>query len=642
LNGKIAVAAVGLLIMIGVWDMLTATIFVHVASINIKPGPLTVWRYWSAYHNNHAVAVRLYGSMAGAGVACLAPIVFIIVLAREKLALYGAARWAKKSEIRKVGLMSERGILVGRHKGDYLMLDGHQHVMLAAPTRSGKGVSVVIPNCLQWPDSMVILDIKQENWNITSGFRARHGQDCFLFNPGATDYRSHRWNPLGYVGDDAASRIDDIQKIAGFVYPDTQGADPIWAASCRSLFLGIALYLLESDGLPVTLGEVLRQATKGDAKRFARIIAEREEEGDPLSAACIGALHDYLDTSTNTRTSIRKTFTSRLELWMNPVLDAATAANDFDLRELRQKRMSIYIGITPDNLERLAPVINLFLQQVIDLNTRAMPKRGDHDVLLLMDEFAAVGKIPALKKGVAYMAGYNLRMLPIFQTPAQLKDTELYGPEGARTLMDNHALKIVFAPNNMHDAKEISEELGTQTVTSTSRSRPDIFTKGTKSHSESDQRRELLLPQEVKDIGKKREIILMEGCRPIMADKVRYFEDSLFMDRLKAISPSLNGSENKFPTEDELVAAATSGELADSVPMLEQVGQTESTLTAADVAAAAGGKSLRDVEAADLDKLDGMKLSDFDVDTGDIEVPTEDMDDAAISRIADQFYDAFA
>ncbi len=648
---KVVIGIVLAAVLVAIWDFLAGKIFVAITTFNgdVKPDMGTIYHYWTWVRQHpeaHKIAMHLYGSMIGAGVACLAPIVIVIALGQKKRALYGEARWAKTSEIKEAGLLDGKGILVGSYKGKYLMLGGSQHVMMAAPTRSGKGVSVVIPNCLQWGDSMVVLDIKQENWNITSGFRAKHGQACYLFNPAAADHRSHRWNPLSYVSDDEALRIDDVQKIASFIYPDTPGTDPIWSASCRSLFLGIVLYLMETEGLPVTVGEVLRQAMTGKSKRFAKIIEAREEGegGEPLSGPCVAALSDFLDTSDNTRTSIRKTFTSRLELWLNPIVDAATADNDFDLRELRTKRMSVYIGITPDNLARLAPIINLFLQQVIDLNTRTMPAPGSHKVLLLMDEFTSVGKLPVLQKGVAYIAGYGLRMLPIFQTPAQIKNPDLYGMEGARTLMDNHALRIVFAPKNYVDAEEISKDLGFTTVKSKSHSRPELFSGGTKSSSESDQRRELLLPQEIKDIGRNREIIFLENCKPIQCDKARYYADPVFMDRLKSVSRSLAGIGKRLPDEAELTQAATSGELAAPVHTLElKHERTKAERQAAMeviASALADDGEPREVTAKDVAKLDEFDLSDFSMDFSGVDVPTEDLDDEALAKVAGEFYAA--
>ncbi|MGL6349386.1 MAG: type IV secretory system conjugative DNA transfer family protein, partial [Aeromonas sp.] len=373
----------------------------------------------------------------------------------KKQSLFGDARWANEKEIKDSGLYSEDGIIVGVKTAffglikKYLIFGGAQHVLMAAPTRSGKGVSIVIPNLLSWKDSVVVLDIKQENWDITSGFRAKHGQECYLLNLAPRDYRSHRWNPLFYISDDPNFRINDIQKIGQMLFPKVENEAPIWQSSARSLWLGLVLYLIETEELPVTMGEALRQLTMGD-ERLAEIVEQRQESDNPLSDECYLALKEYLDTPDKTRGSVRKGFTASLELFYNPVIDAATSGNDFDLRDLRKRRMSVYVGITPDDLDRLAPLINLFFQQVIDLNTRELPEQNPdlkHSCLLLMDEFTAMGKVGILSKGISYIAGYGLRMLPIIQSPAQLRET--YGADAAETFIDNHALQIVFAPKNI-------------------------------------------------------------------------------------------------------------------------------------------------------------------------------------------------
>ena len=455
------------------------------------------------------------------------------------------------------------------------MFDGSQHVLLSAPTRSGKGVSVVIPNLLTWPESCVVLDIKRENWDITSGYRRKYGQRCYLFNPGASDGRTHRYNPLGYISEDPGKRIDDIQKIANMIFPDVQGTDPIWTATPRSLFLGVVLFLLESPGKPVTLGQVLRETlTDGDGKDyFDKAAKDRRDCGKGLSGACVRGLQSYTSiASENTRSGIMTSFRSRLELWMNPAIDAATSENDFDLRDLRKRKMSIFIGITPDNLERMAPLINLFFQQLVDLNTRELPSQNPdlkYTCLLLMDEFTSMGKVNILSKGISFIAGYGLRMMPIIQSPAQL--TDVYGREAAETFRTNHALNIVFPPkaSETESARDISEWLGYTTTKSASKSRnTEIFKRRNSSESVSDQRRALLLPQEITSLGEEAELIVLENVLPIQAKKVRYFADAKFMDRLKEISPSLSAIEGRLPNKKEMDDAMRAGELAAPVPQL--------------------------------------------------------------------------
>lgn len=531
---------VTLLTVIGIWAYLAGGIFLMAFDKNYNDAsPLTLYQYWFYYGEEPQIKRWIYIAMGISAVVIFAPCLFFF--ASAKRSLYGDARFATRREILKSGLLGDKGIIVGKVGKYYLKFDGQQHAMISAPTRSGKGIGIVIPNLLSWPDSAVVLDIKQENWNKTSGFRAKHKQECFLFNPVATDYRTHRYNPLAYISTDANFRIDDTQKIGNMLFPDQPGTDPIWTATPRSLFLGVVLYLLETPGKLVTLGQVLRESlADGDgSKYFANIINERSagQGGKPLSGACIRGLNSYISISAeNTRAGIMTGFRSRLELWMNPLIDAATSANDFDLRDVRKKRMSIYVGVTPDNLERLAPLINLFFQQLIDVNTRELPEENKaikYTCLLLMDEFTAIGKIQVLSKGISYLAGYWLRMLPIIQSPAQL--VEVYGKDAAQTFQTNHALQIIFPPkaSETQTARDISEWLGYQTVKGFSESKAKGFlAKKTPNETASDQKRALLLPQEITSLGKDAALIIMEDCPPILAKKIRYFDDEEFKNRI--------------------------------------------------------------------------------------------------------------
>ena len=311
--------------------------------------PLTVGQYGYYYGDRSEVRRRLVGSSALAlalvgvsAAACLLP---------RRRSLHGDARFASRAEITAAGLFGSEGIILGKRSRRCLMLAGQQGVALAAPPRAGKGTGVVVPNALNWPGSLVCVDIKRENWTITAGYRAACGQACYLFDPFAEDGRTARWNPFSYVSKDPKRRLNDLQRIAEMLYPDPPNVDPFWTASARSLFLGIALYLFETPTLPSTIGEVLRQGMASDDEGFGqhwkRLIEGRNSGTRPLSSQCVRALYDVIDLAPVTASSIRKTFTSRLDLWLNPILDAATSESDFDLRELRKRAMSIYVGVNP-------------------------------------------------------------------------------------------------------------------------------------------------------------------------------------------------------------------------------------------------------------------------------------------------------
>jgi type IV secretion system protein VirD4 len=525
-------------------------------SLRLEPhtaSPLTIPQYTYYYWNRPAIRSRIVWT-TGAGFGVVGGMGLLVLLPRRR-SLHGDARWATRREIEAAGLFAENGILLGRYKNKFLTLGGQQGVLLDAPPRSGKGVGLVVPNLLNWPGSLICLDVKEENWMRTAGFRAQFSQ-TFFFNPVSADGRTARWNPLHYVSDNPHLRIDDIQRIAAMLCVEVPGADPFWVKSARSLFVGIALYLFERRDyerahngnsanvrklpvVPVTIGEILRQAMASDeegfGKHWKRIIEGWHTLGKPLSPACVALIMDVVDLAPQTASSVRKTFTSQLDLWLNPLLDLATSGNDFDLRDLRKKKMSIYLPIKPRDFERLQAVMNLFFQQAIGEQTAELPEHNPalkHQLLVVLDEFTAIGRIPILLNSIAFVPGYNVRTLMVIQTPAQL--VEVYGQQGAKIMMKTLAARVVFAPKDNEDARNISEELGYTTVKSKSRTMPSFMGSGHRNPSStiSDQRRALLLPQEVKEMGADREIILLENLRPVRCHKIRYFKDKRFLSRL--------------------------------------------------------------------------------------------------------------
>lgn len=515
--------------------------------------PLTLPRYAYYYWDNAQVRSRLIG--AGALALLIVGGMALIVALPKRRTLHGDARWAKARHIRRAGLMSDQGIILGRHKNRYLMLPGQTGVILAAPPRSGKGVSCVVPNLLNWPGSVLVLDIKKENWTLTAGYRSLFS-DVYLFDPFSADGRTSRWNPFTYVSHNPHLRIDDVQRIATMLCQEFPGADPFWVKSARSLFVGIALYLFErrdyeraynSDPahkdpmpvVPVTVGEVLRQGMASDeegfSKHWKRIIEGWAAIGKPLSPQCVSLIMDVVDLATQTASSVRKTFTSQLDLWLNPLLDMATAASDFDLRDLRKKKIAVYLGIKPRDFERLQVVMNVFFQQAIGEQTAELPENNPllkHQLLVVLDEFTAVGRIPILLSSIAFVPGYNVRTLMVIQTPSQLD--EVYGQNGRKIMLKTLAARIVFPPNDMEDARNVSEELGYTTVKSRSRTVPGVMGGGKRSPSTnvSDQRRALMLPQEIKEMPADRQLLFVEHVPPVKCHKIQYFDDPIFMKRL--------------------------------------------------------------------------------------------------------------
>ncbi|EHR71208.1 type IV secretory pathway, VirD4 component [Burkholderiales bacterium JOSHI_001] len=514
----------------------------------------SILAYWHLYADDARLRGKLQAAMAISGLGTLVLLqAALFAAARPRRALHGDARFATPVEIAQAGLLPARGhragqaaaspsILVGRYGGRFLALPGQLSVMLSAPTRSGKGVGVVIPNLLNWPDSVVVLDIKGENFDITAGYRAENGQAVYAFSPFDEGARSHRWNPLTAVRTSPLHRVGDLLAVGQVFFPNDAGtsSEAFFNDQARNLFLGLGLVLLETPALPRSIGEMLRQSSgKGQPLKdhLAGLIKQRREQGNPLSDECTDALQRLLSNSENTLSSVVATFNAPLTIFADAVVDAATSADDFQLEDLRRRRMSIYVRIPPNRLANARPLLNLFFSQLVSLNTQALPQQDPTltlQCLLVNDEFTAMGRVGVITSGAAFLAGYNLRLLTVVQAMSQLD--AVYGDKEARTFATNHGLQILYAPREQRDADEYSAMLGHFTERATSRGRSRSLggpMHSTISRNDSDQRRALLLPQEFKELGTERLVVMVENCKPILGQKIRYHRDKAFRARLR-------------------------------------------------------------------------------------------------------------
>ena len=390
-------------------------------------------------------------------------------------------------------------------------------------------MGIVIPNLLSWAGSTVVLDVKRENYEATAGFRAKHGQAVFLFNPTDPEGRTARYNPLAYIDrTDADQAIIELQKIATMLFVPPERGEPFWTDSARTAFVGVGAYLAQSDA-PFTIGAIYRLMTTGDTRGYFRKLLD--DPGLSLSTGCRNALADFTSGADNTFAGIVQTITSKLSLWLNPRVDAATEESDFDLRELRMRPMSVYLGVSPDELDRVAPLYNLLFQQLIDLNVRDLPDISTPiKVLVLLDEFARLGRAQVIASAFSYVAGYGIRLLPVIQSRSQLR--AVYGEHVADEIVSNCGVEVAFTPKELRVANELSERIGYIGQEAVTRSLTIHGILANRSKSMSDHRRALLLPQELMQFPADELLLMRGGIPPIRGDKIRYFADNHFTRRV--------------------------------------------------------------------------------------------------------------
>jgi len=452
---------------------------------------------------------------------------------KYKESVHGDAHWASEVEIRRAKLRSKRGMLIGRTgKDTYLVADDFQHVLLFAPTGSGKGVGFVIPNLLFWDQSVVCHDIKMENHDLCSGYRRKLGQEVYLWNPADPDGISHCYNPLDWISEKPGQMVDDVQKICNLILPEQE----FWQNEARSLMLGVILYLVAVPEKVNSFGEVVRTMRSDDVVyNLAVVLDTIGKRIHPVAYMNIAA---FLQKADKERSGVISTLNSGLELWANPLIDATTARSDFDMQQLKKKKMSVFCGVTPDNLKRLEPLLKVFYQQATDFMTRNMPRKDEpFGVMFMMDEFPSLGEMPQFQVGIAYFRGYRVKLFLIVQDTQQLKG--IYEEAGMNSFLSNCYYRITFAANNVETANLISQLIGNKTAQQASHNKPKFLdlNPGARTINTSEVQRALLLPQEVITLPRDEQIILIESFAPIRTKKIFYFKDKFFKKRLLPKEP---------------------------------------------------------------------------------------------------------
>ena len=435
--------------------------------------------------------------------------------------LHGSARWANEKEIRNSGLVDQKhGVYIGAwhdEKTDsleYLRHAGPEHILAFAPTRSGKGVGLVIPTLLAWEESAVVFDIKGENWDRTAGYRISAGHACFRFAP--VEEHSARFNPLAEVRIGTLREVSDAQNIAEMLCRSGKESaqDEHWIKSATSLVTGLILHLcyvarrknrfatltelsnsltpLMSDlTMPIDLEGMDAEQVNIAREYFSQAMRTphvdstnywnlRDGQQSLVHPVVLEKMQEMLNREDKEFSGVLSTAKTALILYSDPLVQRSIEESDFTINDLKHFRypVSLYLVVPPSDIERLKPLLRLIFTMTVNRLTEELEQvrnsklqqalkpgetfkgRPDHRVLLLIDEFPTLGKMPIFQTAFAYIAGYGIKAYLITQDIEQMKDT--YGNH--ESIISNCHIRIAFAPNKTETAEALSKMAGTATI----------------------------------------------------------------------------------------------------------------------------------------------------------------------------------
>lgn len=440
---------------------------------------------------------------------------------RAKAVSHGSADFARKGDLKQFGALDLKGFIVGKFDGRFIRFNKPGHMITFAPTRSGKGIGHVIPNLLDHPGSVVVNDIKGENWAVSHRFREKFSK-VITFAPFAD--KSSNYNPLDFIRIGTPFELDDVRLIADMIIVSEQGtSDPFWTNEAKSLVTALMLHVATARP-PVlkNLGEVryLIMQSKEDFEFTIKEMLKSKNEQVRRMAAAFSA------TEPKVLASILSTAKSQTAVWDSPRLTAITGRSDFKLEDIKREPVSLYIIIPPEYLETYKPVVRLMVGLTLAAMTRSQGK-PKNPVLFLVDEFAALGYMEVIETGIGYLAGYGVTVWTFLQDLSQLK--AIY--KKWESFIANCAVRVAFGTNDFETAKVLSDMLGNTTIrvksTGSQGGLGAVVGKG-KSSNYSETARPLMTPDEVMRVPFESQLIFMQGVKPCLAEKVMYFSDPAF------------------------------------------------------------------------------------------------------------------
>ncbi len=503
----------------------------------VYPPPAFFW--WWYFYDAYAPWVFYEGAAiaaSGGFIAIVIAIMMSVWRAREgrNAETFGSARWATRQEISSVGLLGPDGVVLGRFEQDYLRHDGPEHVLCFAPTRSGKGVGLVVPSLLTWPGSTIVHDIKGENWELTSGWRSRFGR-VLLFDP--TNAASAAYNPLLEVRR-GEWEVRDVQNVAD-VLVDPEGSlerRNHWEKTSHALLVGAILHVLyaEQDKTLAGVANFLSDPRRPIEKTLrAMMLTKHLGEAGPHPVVA-SAARELLNKSENERSGVLSTAMSFLGLYRDPVVAKVTSRCEWRIADIveGERPTTLYLVVPPSDISRTKPLIRLVLNQIGRRLTEDLhAKERRQPLLLMLDEFPALGRLDFFESALAFMAGYGIRSFLIAQSLNQIE--KAYGPNNS--ILDNCHVRVSFATNDERTAKRVSDSLGTATELRAMQNYAGHRLAPWLGHimvSRQETARALMTPGEIMQLPPSDAIVMVSGMFPIKAKKARYFADPRLAERV--------------------------------------------------------------------------------------------------------------
>ena len=497
----------------------------------------------------------------GSGVAAILTVAAPVLGFRRALTSHGTASWARPGELTRQGMTvrirAGKGGLVGpilgklggpRSRKPFLTSqntpdarDAIPHCLVNGPSGAGKGVGIVIPTLLTYWGSVIVLDPKGENFAKTARRRRAMGDEVYRFDPYAVDGRTHRYNPLDYVGEALPQeRLKEAKRVAASLVT-IGGNGQNFLGGARDIFAATALLMVHRE--TPTIAAIYDALTReGGAFKALATMAEEAQEAGMADAA--GLLRQYAGYEAKVLSSYMSVlFEGGLGLWADPTVRVATAATDFRVEEMRRRGTSIYVTVSPNDLEPLAPLVRVLFQQAIGVMQQREPvkrarpgmqkwlpwrRKPDPNattepfpVLFLMDEFVSLGRLDILIRALTTLRGFGGRVMIVIQSIASVR--KIYGRDGADELLGLCGIQIFMSPSDKETPEYISASIGK--FTRASRSTQWSSNELASSYSEKEEGADLMRPEQVRMIGNRRIIALIENSNPVLAHRVTYFED---------------------------------------------------------------------------------------------------------------------